>query len=931
MDSKNTSRDTETAAPVGSTTANGIHAESGDSGAANGPHRPVELEDLLSRWDHQYRAGQEPALESLCPVDSPLSEPLRDQIEKLKKLYAVWGVPPTETVGSEQAAELLPAIPGHEVFGEIGRGGMGVVYKACDQELGRVVAIKTIAQGQYATADQQARFRAEAHAIARLRHPNIIAIHTIGEYENRPYLSLEFAEGGSLAQRLAEKPMAAREAAALVETLARAVHAAHQAGVIHRDLKPSNVLRAADGTPKVSDFGVAKLLDAGSERTASGQPLGTPSYMAPEQADGRSKHVGPATDVYSLGAILYQALTGRPPFLGGSALETLNLVITTDVVSPTRLRPDMPRDLESICLNCLEKNPNDRYATAVDLAEDLGRFLDGRPTLARPIGPAGRVWRWSRRNPRVASLSAAVVVSLIAGTVVSSLLTARAMRAEASTRRERDRTQIEANRFKAVNEFIRNDLLAQASVDAQATLGAQPEPELKVRTALDRAADKIGERFANQPEVEASIRQTIGDTYLELGLFDQAQTHLERALELRRTTLGAGDPATLSAMLDLGNLMVTGGRQSEALKYLVPAMEGLGKTKGPDDVEMLCATFLVGEIYTNTGNDDAFPLLIRAIAGFKRARGAQDEKTLQATQSLSRLYRARNMPDQAERVLHESVDELERQFGPDHRSTLIATRALASLLYDSTGTRAEAERLWHGVLERQKRLLGTGHPETLTTMVLLAESLLSQHQHNEAEGLFREALKEGRRALDRNHASTITALTYLVYLQLRKGELKEAAGYLMESVAMTRSRLGPDSAITAKANDDAGMLLLIDGQYATAEPYLRDCLSYWINNHADREDHWRAELRLGVCLLAQKRHVESRSHLETFYNAMKPRDQPGDAKGADDLGVLIARITRLRDAQGQLRADASLNRLRADPNLATIVFDLQFPSCPFAP
>ena len=253
-----------------------------------------------------------------------------------------------------------PMIDGLELLGELGRGAMGIVYKARDQKLDRIVAIKTLAEGQFATQEQVERFQAEAHAIARLRHPNIIAIHAISEHENRPYLSLEFAEGGSLAQRLAEKPMAPREAAALVETLARAVHAAHQAGIIHRDLKPSNVLLTADGVPKVSDFGLAKLLDADSGRTLSGQVMGTPSYMAPEQAEGHSKQVGPAADIYALGAILYHALTGRPPFLGESPMETLKLVTSTEVVAPHLLRPDVPRDLETICLKCLEKEPHKR-------------------------------------------------------------------------------------------------------------------------------------------------------------------------------------------------------------------------------------------------------------------------------------------------------------------------------------------------------------------------------------------------------------------------------------------------------------------------------------------------------------------------------------------------------------------------------------------
>ncbi len=416
------------------------------------------LLDLLGRWDERYRRGDDVTPEALGVTDPGLLDALRASIGNLKRLYARLDLAKTPVPETMASSEFLPEFPGHEVIAETGRGGMGVVYKARDRNLGRIVAIKTMAEGRHATPDQRERFQAEAHAIARLRHSNIIAIHAIGDHDHRPYLSLEFAEGGSLAHRLAEKPMAPREAAELIETLARAVHAAHQAGVVHRDLKPSNILLTADGVPKVSDFGLAKLLDSGSGGTVTGQVMGSPSYMAPEQAEGHSKEVGPAADIYALGAILYQALTGRPPFLGESKLETLKLVTTAEVVPPRRLRPDVPRDLETICLKCLEKGSLKRYASAEALAEDLRRFLDNRPIVARPVGPAGRFGRWCRRNPGVAGLSAAVFVSLVLGTVISTTMAVRAIRAEAATstqlgRAERARDQA----VSAINAIILTD------------------------------------------------------------------------------------------------------------------------------------------------------------------------------------------------------------------------------------------------------------------------------------------------------------------------------------------------------------------------------------------------------------------------------------------------------------------------------------------
>jgi tetratricopeptide (TPR) repeat protein len=372
--------------------------------------------DALGAWDDSYRRGQDIPIESLGVSDPALLLELHARIEKQKRLYAVLKRSETAPDASGETGDKLPVFPGYETLSRIGQGGMGVVYKARDLELGRFVAIKTIAAGSHPSPAERARFRAEAHAVARLQHPNIIAIHSIGEHDSRPYLSLEYAEGGSLSTRLAQNPLATRQAAELVETLAKAVHVAHQAGIVHRDLKPGNVLLTADGVPKVSDFGLAKLLDTDSARTVSGQILGSPSYMAPEQAEGHAKDVGPAVDIYALGAILYQCLTGKPPFVGESQLETLKLVTTTEVVLPRRLRPDVPRDLETICLKCLEKKPAQRYATAFDLALDLGRFNRGEPVRARRIGAARRLFKWARRHPWQTT-SAATVSVAIAGFV----------------------------------------------------------------------------------------------------------------------------------------------------------------------------------------------------------------------------------------------------------------------------------------------------------------------------------------------------------------------------------------------------------------------------------------------------------------------------------------------------------------------------------
>jgi tetratricopeptide (TPR) repeat protein len=335
-----------------------------------------------------------------------------------------------------------PSIPGYEILGELGYGGMGVVYRARQVSLGRVVALKMIRAGDAAGEADLARFRAEAEAVARLRHPNIVQIYEIGEHGGRPYFSLEFVEGGSLSRRLAGAPLPPREAAALAETLARAVDAAHRAGVVHRDLKPANVLLAAGpdgapdlGRPKVADFGLAKRLDDPSGRTHEGALVGTPSYMAPEQAAGHGKEAGPAADIYALGAVLYETLIGRPPFKTADVWETMLQVARDDPVPPRDLQPGLPRDLEAVCLKCLEKEPRRRYASAEALADDLRRFLGDEPVRARPAGALYRARKFTQRNKALVGGAAAALFALTLGLAGTALGLAQARAAEREARR----------------------------------------------------------------------------------------------------------------------------------------------------------------------------------------------------------------------------------------------------------------------------------------------------------------------------------------------------------------------------------------------------------------------------------------------------------------------------------------------------------------
>ncbi len=309
-----------------------------------------------------------------------------------------------------------PQVDGYDIVGRLGRGGMGIVYRARQHGLDRLVALKMLRGGGHADPESLARFRIEVRAVARLRHPNVVQVFDVGESGGLPFVSLELLEGGSLEARNGGNPQPEDGSATLVATLARAIASAHDLGIVHRDLKPANVLFSRDGVPKITDFGLAKRLDEDDGQTQSGQVMGSPSFMAPEQARGEARDVGPGADIYSLGAILYEMLTGRPPFKGGSPLETLNQVIRIDPVAPSKLRPGLSRDLETICLKCLGKERSQRYLTANALADDLDRFLEGLPIEARRVRAVERAWKWSKREPAAASLALIVVAAVAAST-----------------------------------------------------------------------------------------------------------------------------------------------------------------------------------------------------------------------------------------------------------------------------------------------------------------------------------------------------------------------------------------------------------------------------------------------------------------------------------------------------------------------------------
>jgi WD40 repeat protein len=385
-------------------------------------------------------------------------------------------------------------VGGYEILDVLGRGGMGVVFRARQRSLNRLVALKMIQSAADADEEGRRRFRTEAESLAQLQHPNIVQIHEVGEQDGVPFFSMEYVEGGNLKDRLAGRPQPAADAAQVVRTLALAMDYAHQCGIVHRDLKPSNILMtggASSAKPqaaaeaKITDFGLAKHLTQALDLTRSGDVLGTPSYMAPEQTSS-TRQTGPATDIYALGAILYEMLTGRPPFLAGTPLETFQQILLVDPVAPGRLQPGVPRDLETVCLKCLHKEPQRRYASGQALADDLGRFLEGKPVAARRVSAVGRVGKWARRRPAVAALLAALLAVTVAGAAFVLLGWQDAVQAR--------REAVEAH---------------QDAVKAQKEAERRAEQALQERQATLRASAKLaalrGHALCEQGEISAGL------------------------------------------------------------------------------------------------------------------------------------------------------------------------------------------------------------------------------------------------------------------------------------------------------------------------------------------------------------------------------------------------------------------------------------------
>jgi serine/threonine-protein kinase len=523
-----------------------IFPESPESSTAHNPDQTIDTVNVDGLDDRAAQDGpavfDPSATTSLGGGSSPSHEPGA-------------GVADFDAIAAAQGA----APPGFEVLGILGRGGMGVVYSARQRALKRRVALKMVTAGVHASPEQLVRFQVEAEAVASLQHVNIVQIYEVGEHNGIPFFSLEYVDGGSLGEQIIAHPLSPRKGANLVEKLAGAMSYAHQRGIVHRDLKPGNVLMTSDGIPKITDFGLAKRIDgeASSSRTEAGSILGTPSYMAPEQAKGDVTEVGPLADVYALGAVLYHVLTGRPPFIGATLLETLELVRAQEALSVRQLQPQVPRDLDTICLKCLQKEPTKRYADAEALRRDLGHFLAGEPIEARPVGNWERFYRWCRRNPRVAALSGAVLCLLVTVAVTSTTLLIQIAQEKKQTELERQAA------IDARDLARRNERLAKAA--QQQAEDAEKIARQNAIVAGEQGRLAVNTLYQVVTKVQQQLRQQPGNQKLRIDLLSDAFAGLTKVVAGSESSELVGRTKAAAHQL-MGDISKELGRAEAALK-----------------------------------------------------------------------------------------------------------------------------------------------------------------------------------------------------------------------------------------------------------------------------------------------------------------------------------------------------------------------------
>jgi tetratricopeptide (TPR) repeat protein/predicted Ser/Thr protein kinase len=837
----------------------------------------------------------------------------------------------------------------YRVLRLIGRGGMGAVYEAEQDSPRRAVALKVMNSAS-GNPELIRRFEQESRALGRLHHPGIAQIYEAGTADTgagtQAYFAMEFIRGETLKNYCDSHQLRTRQRLELMALVSEAVHHAHQRGIIHRDLKPGNILVDETGQPKVLDFGVARMADNDTfltRRTDIGQLIGTLAYMSPEQVSADTPELDVRSDVYALGVIGYELLAGRMPYVTqGKVHEVVRAIREDEPAMLGTIRAEYRGDVEVIVAKALEKDKELRYASAADLASDIRRSLRDEPVIARPPSALYQIRKFARRHKGLVTGAAAVFVVLVAGIIVSawqaSLARAaeqvalrelsRATAAEQAVARERDRAVAagreatdernrahaaetrardernhavqekqradrEAATAQAINMFLQDDLLAQAGTSAQSGPNSRPDPDLKVRTALDRAAARIGGKFKGKPVVEAALRFTIGKTYLDMGLFAEAEKQLEPALQLTRGALGEEHAYTLDSMNMLAGIYQVQGRYADAERLFEKLVDVRRRLLGEGHTDTLAVMNNLALLYSQEGKYSlAEPLQVKVLEARRRMSGPEHTGTLINMVNLAITYMNQGKYAQAE-PLHSMVVETRiRTLGREHPSTLNSMRNLGTLYYYE-GRYEQAQGLLSNALEIQRRVRGEEHPDTLYTMNGLGRVYDAEGEPALAEPLYRKVMEVGRRVFGGENPDTLLAMNNLATLYRRQRKESEAETLYLRVLDSRRRVLGPTHPDTASTAIGLSLLWLEQKKYRQAEPLLREVISMCEKVRPDAWSRFQSQSLLGASLAGQMRYSDAEPLLLSGYRGLVEREKNIPAVDRNVVAQAGDRIVKL--------------------------------------
>jgi serine/threonine protein kinase len=811
------------------------------------------LEEYLAKLEH----GAPPHPEELLAEHPDLTDQLQAYLASLDFLHkaalSLHGPPRPESPRADDPdAAQFGCLGDFRILREVGRGGMGVVYEAEQISLGRRVALKVLPFAATMDSRQLQRFQNEARAAASLEHPHIVPVYGVGCERGVHYYAMKFIDGQSLSELIQElktaeernhratentekkqntktysslgslctlwqrrSPDFYKSVAELGIQAAEALEHAHSLGIVHRDIKPANLMieQAAGSTQQaagrlwITDFGLARTAaDAGL--TMTGDVLGTLRYMSPEQALAKHGLVDHRTDVYSLGVTLYELLTGRPAVEGKDREEILNSITLDEPRSPRRLDSAIPRDLETIVLKAMEKNPADRYATAKELADDLRHYLEDRPIRARRPSLRQRLAKWARRNQAVVRSASVVLFLAVIGLGVSTVLIARAYKAEGDSRRT---AEDRAAEYEALANYLVQDLLGSAAPEK--TLGRK----VTVEEVLSNAEKKIDSAFTDQPRVEAAIRHTMGATYLKLGQYEPAQRHLLRARDLFTRWYGPEAPETLRSMSELADVLGKSGHLEESLLRYEEVLQLQQRVLGEDHPETLKTMLGLAFLLRPLGKiAEAGQLFEKVLSRMQLVLGESHPDTLSAMHGRGLALIDQGRWEEAQRLYEELVPRRRRVLGENHPDTLSSMHALAIVLA-YRNEREEAARVLRELLTRDRLVLGEDHHDTLQTMDNLALILNGQGKRQEAQQLLEEVVERRRRVLGENHQETLLAMADVALVLSSQGKRDVARRLYEELLTRCRNALGEDSPRTIEITIRLGALLGVERQWAEAK------------------------------------------------------------------------------------------------------------------